>query len=340
MEKEREIKIVGERFQEMSEEEKKRVQEIVSNYLRFLSEAQQKKIEGREYQKTEREKVIIRRINELTSHLVRELGLSPYDIPEENIHIIPADLSSEIIGGSRGMTFQLEQKIFLNGDKLRKNFLEFCNVLLHEMLHCKGYVSVTIKRKENGDYLVTLRRGGNIINSEFLEPSGERVYHMHFSGLEEAVVAEAEKRLMERLFDFPELEEEKRWMTSAKAQEIRKSFSEKYKIPEDDIYWVSEDGSDFKRYSYSSTREVLKYLCKEIREQFSERFKSPDEVFNVFLKSHFTGNLFDIAHLVEGTFGRGSFRILGNMSYGNSILYLETFRKMRNRFKKETRKEK
>jgi len=339
MEKEREIKIVGERFQEMSEQEKKRIQEIVFSYLRSSSEEQRRKVETREYQKTEKEKTVIGRINELTSQLMEELGVNPCNISEENIHIIPADLSSEIIGGSRGMTFHLEQKIFLNGDKLRENFLEFCNILLHEMLHYKGCVSVNIRKKEKGDYQITLRRGGNIIHSQFRKPSGETVYLMRFLGLEEAIVSEAEKRLLKRILDFPELEEEKKWMTSTKAQEIRKSLAEKYRISEDDIYWVSEDGSDLKAHSYPSAREVLEYLCEQIKEQFPERFESSDEVFNVFLKSHFTGNLLDIARLVEGTFGRGSFRILGNMSdVGDPLLYLETFKKMRNRFKKNKKR--
>jgi len=49
------------------------------------------------------------------------------------------------------------------------------------------------------------------------------------------------------------------------------------------------------------------------------------------LKTHFTGRLLPVARLVEGTFGEGSFRLLGNMTTEkqSGILHLESFKKLR-----------
>ena len=56
-----------------------------------------------------------------------------------------------------------------------------------------------------------------------------------------------------------------------------------------------------------------------------------DEVFQEFSNAQFNGRLMTIARLVEGTFGKGSFRILGNMDTdsNSATLCLETLKKLR-----------
>lgn len=113
---------------------------------------------------------------------------------------------------------------------------------------------------------------------------------------------------------------------------MRKKLAEKKEIPEDDIIWIDEKNeNDYETVSYRQQREVLNYVCAEIQKQFPDRYQSADDVFEEFLKSHFTGRLLPIARLVEKTFGEGNFRLLGNMNAEkeSGVLHLESLKKAR-----------
>jgi len=144
------------------------------------------------------------------------------------------------------------------------------------------------------------------------------------------------------LLDLPELALEKRWLNSEKAKNLKKKIAIEKGIPEEDIIWVNEDGSDYEDFSYRAQRKVLKYVCEEIKKQYPEQFKDASEVYKLFLKAHFTGQLLPIARLMEKTFGEGSFRLLGNMETSNEsgILHLESLQKARARYLRESLKEK
>jgi hypothetical protein len=110
--------------------------------------------------------------------------------------------------------------------------------------------------------------------------------------------------------------------------------AKKEEIPLDDIFWVGkyinkEGNYDYEYILYPKQRDVLNYVCAEIQKQFPERFQSPDVVYKLFLNAHFTGRLLEIGRLVEKTFGKENFRIIGNMgTKGKSaVLCFETLKK-------------
>ena len=65
--------------------------------------------------------------------------------------------------------------------------------------------------------------------------------------------------------------------------------------------------------SYPRQRAILSFVVSEIQEEFSKKYKANEDVSLEFLKAFFTGYLLPIARLVETTFGKGSFRVLGMM---------------------------
>ena len=73
--------------------------------------------------------------------------------------------------------------------------------------------------------------------------------------------------------------------------------------------------------------------AKQCAQKLADQYADADEVYKVFLKAHFTGQLLPIARLVEKTFGEGSFRLLGNMDTENKsgVLHLESLKKARMR---------
>jgi hypothetical protein len=160
------------------------------------------------------------------------------------------------------------------------------------------------------------------------------MYHEHFAGLHEGIVAETEKKLLGRLIDCPELATEKEWLLSDEGKELRKKIATEKEIPDDDIVWVGKNGEDdWEAVYYPQQRSVLRYVCDEIQKEFSDEYQNSEEVYKVFLRAHFTGQLLPLARLVEKTFGEGSFRLLGNMETSNKsgVLHLESLKKARAR---------
>jgi len=65
---------------------------------------------------------------------------------------------------------------------------------------------------------------------------------------------------------------------------------------------------------YKKEREVLLEITNEIYEKSPGKFNSDEDVFNVFASSVMTGKLKEVARLIEGARGKGSFRELGKIT--------------------------
>ena len=52
-------------------------------------------------------------------------------------------------------------------------------------------------------------------------------------------------------------------------------------------------------------------IIKEIYMGNRENFESEDDIFNLFAKAVMSGELLPVARLIEKTYGKGSFRKLG-----------------------------
>jgi len=258
---------------------------------------------------------------------MEEAGVKPRDIPPQNFHIIPPDLYQKLTGKDTvARSFLLRQGALFNAWYVRDNPVLFGAVVLHEMLHLKAYLCIEVG-EQGGKVQKTSYREG--VTVEAHRHRGK--HHGHFTGLHEAIVAEAEKRFLPELMNHLALAAEKEWLKFQEAKEMKKKLAEEEGIPEGDIIWVGKEKGDWKAVSYSSQRDVLNYVCAEIQKQFPQQFKNPDEVYNLFLRAHFTGRLLLIARLVEKTFGEGSFRLLGNMGTDSEsgVLHLESLKRVR-----------
>lgn len=61
-------------------------------------------------------------------------------------------------------------------------------------------------------------------------------------------------------------------------------------------------------------REFLK-LVDDIYNKNKDKFNSPKDVLLLFVKAAFTGRITEIGKLVESSFGKGSFRELGEKTF-------------------------
>ncbi len=334
MEKGPEIRTIGGASSEKREKARKEIENNFFKHFESLSPNEQEIVKKLEYPKSEKEIALIDFANKETSELMQELGLESYNIPVNNFHIFPPETYNKATAGGRAATFFKKQGAIFNAEIFRDNPVLFGSVVLHEILHLKAHFSIEVQEEEKEEISVTPYRQGVSVNA--LQKHGcHGKYHQHFTGLHEAIVAEAQKRLTEKLINQPELSEEKKWLTSIEAKEKKKKISKEKNISEDDIIWVNKEDDKWEAIAYLRARNVLNYVCSEIQKQFPDKYESMDDVYMIFLKAHFTGQLMPIARLVEKTFGKGSFRLLGNMDDNSEsgVLHLESFKKLRAQFK-------
>ncbi len=326
MEKGPKVRVVGGRTEAEKEKIQKRVNDIFYNNSEFLDQEDIELMKKYEQEKTKEEITLINFANKETSRLMKEAGLEPFDIPLDNLYVVSAEPFFEMPVNHR-IAFSDPGRYcaVFNHDFFEKDPSNFGSSALHEMLHLKSHISM----QSNSGSQTLFRVGFSILSSQKEAKEGRG--HEHFSGLNEAVVSEAERRLNAKLLELPELKKEKEWLDSRDCREIKAGIARERNILESDIAWCDKEGKEFRTFSYLYQRKVFCYLCEEIQKQFSDEFKDKDDVYKVFLDALFTGRLLEIAHLVEDTFGKGSFRILGNMdgSKDSAVLHLETFKNLR-----------
>jgi hypothetical protein len=344
----KEIKVVGKASEEIKKKEQEKIERFYFDHLRsvsgFFDPKDIEEIRSLEYFKTPKEIQSIKIADKLTSDLMKGCGVDPYNIAPENIHIVPPELYKKLgKGGTLATAISPWGAALFNAEHFRGRPLLFCDTLIHELLHLKAYLSLEVNESKvdnKDDVKKTIRRQG-----VSLYGSQKNSFHEHFRGLDEAIVEETTKRLFPKIFELEEFKQEKEWLSSPEAQTKKEKYAKEYNIPKEEIIWVFPiDDKDLKRKfyggAYLSQREVLKYVCEEIQKQFSDKFKNPDDVYKLFLKAHFDGNILEIGRLVEKTFGKSSFRVLGSMNENENSaeLCLEHLKKARRIMLSKTKK--
>lgn len=338
------FRIIGDAGDNAKAEARQAFEHKLFDHLDSLSDSERAELRKLEYRKTPDQLTLIDFANDETNKLRAKFGLPEYDIPYDNYHIIPPELYKKASGkNGTGAAFFWRQSIILNSDKLNDDLYKFGYVVLHESLHLKGHTAIEVaEREDDGEdgQKITKTKSGLVreglgVNSAIAKDE-EGLMHAHFSGLHEAVVAMFEKKFSYKMLELPVLKKEKDRLSSPEVIKFKREIADKYNIDINEINYVNLDRREWGVFSYRRHREVLDYLCQEIQSQFSDRFSDKDEVLMEFARAHFTGRLIGLAKLIDGTFGPGYFRILGNMSIddNSAILTLETFRKARIRFRK------
>jgi hypothetical protein len=329
MEKIPEFRMVGGASEEEKNNEKKRVQSLLTNHVASLDVEAQKIVQHSEIPKTQEDLDLINFANQETNILRVECGMDPYDIPSENYHIVPNSVYKQgIPTGSSGVCHYGMQGILIDASKTKHSLVYFGLVTLHETIHLKGHYAMEVQQDLEKIRRNYYRAGVTVLSAQGKNSQGD--VHEHFEGLHEGIVAEQEKKSYLNMMSLPLLQSENERLNTEQVQNLKARISDKRKISFDDIAWVGKNEDEFETFPYRKHREVLMYVCEEIQKQFSDSYETKDDVYKEFLKAHFTGQLLTIARLVDQTFGQGSFRLLGNMKKDSksAVLTLETFRKL------------
>lgn len=273
-------------------------------------------LKSQERMKTPEEVEIISLANEAIDTMKERLGLDAFEIPPNNIHVVPEEVWVKI--GEKGAAFYNsgKQTIIMREQSSK---LAFVRMIVHEMLHFKSYnaLQVTTEGKV-GHY-----RSGLKVHSR----DGKKLY---FESLDEAVIEELTKRLVAELKQESIFQEDvKKTRETIKRYSEARSASGTPLFDEDTFNaeveekksWGASLGRLFglsgtqkintNRFVYPQEREMLSILMDKIRERNTGKFKDTEEVFEMFVKGVMTGNILEIGKIIDSTFGVGTFRSIG-----------------------------
>jgi len=334
------VRVVGNAPEEQKEQARERVRKALSDSKSVFPEKIKKQLAELEYPKSEEELQVIDFVNNTIKSELEDCGVKKQDIPDipaENYHIIPPELYVKLNDqGSNAAAFIDKQMMIFRADVVRANPFFFGSLAFHERGHIASSLKFEVNRSSMPDefYASRYREGWSMRASQKSKKEGNS--HSHFDGVHEALMTMLQKKMTPRLFELPMFSREKKFRESDEGKRAMKEISERYKVPEDEIIWFNPENTregDF--YSFQKQRQTLGYVFSEIHEQFPG--KSVEEIYKDFLNAHSTGRFMSIAHLVEDTFGKRSFRLLGSMGTdpNSAVMTLEILKIARLDFLKE-----
>ena len=173
----------------------------------------------------------------------------------------------------------------------------------------KGVQYITL-RNEDESVSVNIRRSGFSIGTK----DGKRLL---FHKLNESVITELEIRFEKAyMAEWSELAielkardeyiEQVAQRGNVPIERVRKTVAGVKGNESMGYKWVS--------YPYHEERQQFNSLVDELYEKNMDDFESREQVFNLFAEATMTGKLLPVARLIEKTFGKGSFGMIGERS--------------------------
>jgi len=285
---------------QVSEDEKN---EILRDSCEQFSNQYFQELVDKERKKTSTEVAIINLANQYTNEIRNKYGLSDFDIPAKNIHVIKKDKwpreNEDALYNSMMQAVALEEN---------SANIVFMKKVVHEMLHFKSYNAMQVLNGDESE--VSEYRSGLTVSTR----SGEEMY---FRNLNEAVIEEMTMHILRKVINDKLFVDEIR-----KTSEIMGANSEarmnngEYLFDDNTFYAEMKDGvNEIRAESFTKKKErkIFNILIEKLLDRNDEIFKSKQEVFEMFAKAMMTGNILPVGKLIDRTFGRGVFRRIGEL---------------------------
>ena len=280
----------------------------------------------KEKEKTPEQQQLIERINHEMHDFLAQYGLDSIVVPAENVHVLDKTKFTEEelkkiqqqFGTENGFYYALKQGVAIMKD-YNTSKLSFMQTLVHELLHLQGFYSyqksepegadLTLK-KQNDSVSMNIRRSGFSIGTT----DGKRLL---FHKLNESVITELEIRF-ERAYmmQWPELESELQARDNYIEQVAKRDSVSIERVKQTVAGIKGDEVSGYKWVSYPYHKERLQFnsLVDSLYEKNKGDFESREDVFKLFAEATLNGRLLPIARLIEKTYGKGSFRMIGERS--------------------------
>lgn len=271
--------------------------------------------------KTPIERQIIALANRETNRLRQQYGLDDFDIPAANIHVISEDAWPAKKAEVGAFYTPMHQGVAMRD---HPSSLSFLARAFHEMLHFKSYQALQVTTGP-GAKLEEYRTG--------LVVQGRDGQHTYFTNLNEAVTEELATRFVLKHRYDPLFLKETRQMQTLRKQYPHAVGDKSGNLFKDDTYyaqllekpsWREAVGRLFgmpersKRimtmnFTYRREREMLNTLVDRLFTQNKAAFTDREQVFDMFVGGMMRGTLLPLGRLIDSTFGKGTFRKLGEL---------------------------
>lgn len=277
-----------------------------------------KSFSGKEREKTKKELQIIDLANQATNELRGKYGLDDFDVPAWNIHVIKENEWPEHIKGDAVYAPMLQT---VAAREQRSNF-GFFGKTLHEMVHFKSYNSAQMTKSEDPK-LEQYRVGLTVVSRD-----GNNIY---LRNLNEAITEDIVKDLALQFSSDALFKKETR-----QTKDIIKRYPDAVcadgpLFTEDTYYAELLDETAWKdavgrmlglersrkigawEFTYQRERKMLGALVAKLFERNGNKFKTKNEVAELFRSAMMTGNMLSLGKLIDGTFGAGTLRKIGEL---------------------------
>ncbi len=296
-------------------------------------------LKGLEREKTPEEAELCLFVNSITNKIRASFGLTPFDIPPENIHVIKNERWAESAGHEDSSTVHRQD---LQGIVTRDSgaLLPFARRVLHDMLHMQLYNAMQYPMSAGNETLASYRIG----LSAFSRDGTQRF----FKGLNEAITEGLTIRAEKELFEHPLLKEAVRQTNIIRTKNPNMRSFKNDALSDENVYWAEIrgrkataidrgpflEGADGTKYvgdmitshrGYKNEREILNMLVEKILKKNGERFKTPGSVFDMFASAAATGKMLALQKLIDASLGKGTFVRIAELDSGNSREELRKF---------------
>ncbi len=261
-------------------------------------------------------------LNQMVGRFVAQYGADPIFLTPDKMHMVDYAKLSErlkkLVGGKENVQGRFVahfQRMLMTVPYKEGTKLYFAHILVHEMLHFNAYqADITIKEEFDKDDPSHLHVSVRNIRSGFHVQRPDR--SVIFGNIDEAIIEELAIRFDEKYFsELPFLKVEYKGREGARdylkkngdTREVGLIIgqgSEKVGYNTIDVYRPTN-------FSYPKERKQLNELIDELFEKNRDQFQNREEVFMLFARGTMAGELKPIAQLIDKTFGRGSFKKLG-----------------------------
>lgn len=292
----------------------------------FKDKFENNTVSSEEKEKTTEQQELIERINFEMKDFLAQYGIKAIEIPSNNVHLLDktkfteAELEriQEQFGTENGFYSALTQGVVILKD-YDASKLSFLQTLVHEILHLQGFYSYQKSSQENADLTlrnkdesvsINIRRSGFSIGTT----DGKRLL---FHKLNESVITELEIRFEKNyMTQWPELEEELDARDNYIEQVVTRDRVP-IEVMRQTVAGIKGDeatGYKWVSYPYHKERQQFNSLIDELFARNKHDFVSREQIFNLFADATLTGRLLPIVRLIEKSFGKGSFRTIGERS--------------------------
>lgn len=215
-------------------------------------------------------------------------------VTQEHIHSVNESDRDEHAQAIKGAGYIPEyQRLYTVDSYGDSNFLKG-HVLAHELLHFGSFQSYSAQEQQGTLAITPRRRGLEMVN---IDNTGS-----FFGKLDEAVIEE-----LAITFSTNYL---------AKNEWLKEDLEEHEGYSSSVLQITKDENGDtvFMSHAYEQERAALRHLINDLFERNKDQFNFPDEIFLLFAKGALTGNVLELARLIEKTYGKGWFRKIGEMT--------------------------